>query len=262
MFKITTKTTKDTLGEALRLNYQKVLKKDKNLADMISYAGAPGNNPTRTDLVDLVKDTMKLLGDAFVAPALAPVENSVKPKKSKKSKKDTPVAETPAPVKETPSEEPISEKKTKAAKKSAKKSVGKKKSTDAVTVLEGTDANDKTVQLAKMFPETLTIDGEEYVIDHEVKTIADLANGEFEFAYYWTKRHLKQFDYFARWLGQPKSFPNDLDTAQLIYVSDDNKVAYCVSDATEAVYSIFPADLEEVDGVRVATGIEFQIYRK
>ena len=84
---------------------------------------------------------------------------------------------------------------------------------------------------------------------------------EIVFAYYWTKRHLKQFSYFGGWLGQPKSFDNDLDLATAIYVSDEKKVSYQVSMYTEAIYTILPTDFEETDGVRVAGGIEYQIYR-
>ena len=113
-----------------------------------------------------------------------------------------------------------------------------------------------------MFPDTIKVDGETYEIAHEVKTIKDLLDGEFEFAFYWTKRHLRQFPYFNGRLGQPTSFKNDLDTAQLIYVSDEGRVAYCVSDATEVPYTILPSDLEEVDGLRFVNGCEFQIYRR
>ena len=82
------------------------------------------------------------------------------------------------------------------------------------------------------------------------------------FAYYWTKRHLKQFTYFGGWVGQPKSFDNDLDLATAIYISDEKKVAYQVSNYTEAIYTIIPTDLEVADdGIRYAGGIEFQIYR-
>ena len=31
---------------------------------------------------------------------------------------------------------------------------------------------------------------------------------------------------------------------------------------TEAIYTILPTDFEEVDGLRMAGGIEYQLYRK
>ena len=233
--KITAKTTKNDLVKVLRVNYKTLEATDKNLADRVTYTVK--NKATRKDLVDIVKEVAEALGDKFVEPvAEVKAENSVK--KPAKVEKNT-EAETPA-----------EDEKPKKTKKSAKKA-------DGVTVLE-----EKAVQLVAKFPESIEVDGETYEIAHEVKTIKDLLDGDYEFAFYWSKRLLRQFPYFNRYLGQPKSFPNDLDTAQLIYVSDTGKVAYCVSDATEAPYTIFPEDLEEVEGIRFTNGLEFQIYKK
>ena len=250
--KITAKMTKGTLVNILRSNYSAVKAVNPNLAERIAYTCTSGK-ATRKDLVDITKEVMTVLGDKFKEvetpapvkaekPAEKPVkaENSVK--KAAKVEKPAEKTEVEAPAENT------AEVKTK--KKSAKKS-------DGVTVLE-----QKAVQLATKFPDTIEVDGEIYEIAHEVKTIKDLLDGEFEFAFYWTKRHLRQFPYFNCYLGQPKSFPNDLDTAQLIYVSDEGKVAYCVSDATEAPYTILPDDIEEVEGIRFSSGLEFQIYHR
>lgn len=118
-----------------------------------------------------------------------------------------------------------------------------------------------------MFPKEISVGDDTYELAEDIKTFDDLYDAlekdeDIVFAYYWTKRHLKQFDYFMGWLGQPKSFDNDLDLATAMYVSDEKKVAYQISMYTEAVYTILPTDFEEVDGVRVAGGIEYQIYRK
>lgn len=268
MFKITKATTKTDLSNALVANLPLVEKQDKTLAEQIVYAGKNPDKATRKDLVDLVKEVMQTLGNKFIVPAAAQektekpkTENLVKrpaPKKTEDTSEDDETDEDETEdTEDEVEEEPKS--KTKKSGKTAKKPDKK----GAVTALEDTN-NPKAVQLAKQFPETITVDGEKYEVAHDVKTIADLASedDEFEFAFYWTKRHLRQFPYFNDWLGHPKSFPDDLDTCQLIYVSDDSKVAYAVSDTTEAVYSIFPNDLEEVDGLRIAAGIEFQIYRK
>lgn len=242
--KISAKTTKNDLVRGLRANYKTLEATDKNLADRVTYTVK--NKPTRKDLVDIVKEVMTTLGDKFVEPA----EEAPKPEKKTAEVKAENSVKKPAKVeKNTEAETPAEEEKPKKTKKSAKKA-------DDATVLE------KAVQLAEVFPDTIEVDGETYEIAHEVKTIKDLLDGEFEFAFYWTKRHLRQFPYFNGRLGQPKSFPNDLDTAQLIYVSDEGKVAYCVSDATEAPYTILPDDMEEVDGIRFAKGCEFQIYKK
>lgn len=279
MFKITTKTKMETLKQVLRDNFTaiKAVGTDdaKTLASTIKYASDHEDKTTRKDLVDMVKETMKLLGEKFVEPMPVAAETKTETsgetqKKGKKSpaqpkaensvKKPVGKKTTKVEDSDESDEEEVAEPKTETkAKKSAKKS-GKK--SDAVSVLEGSDVNEKALLLAKKFPETLEIDGDKYTIDHEVSKVEDLADGEFEFAFYWTKRHLKQFPYFNDWLGHPKSFKDDLDTAQLIYVSDDGKVAYCVSDATEGIYTILAEDMEESDGLRFSAGIEFQIYRK
>ena len=265
--KITAKTTKDTLVKVLQTNFKAVEAMDKNVSDRIVYTVNHSKSATRKDVVDLVKEVMKLLGDKFIEPATHKAASTRSP--SVEQLLHTPaVAEKPA-KEEAPKVEEVKkpakkvEKKTPAAKaensvkKPAKVEKKSEKKSDGATVLE-----QKVVQLAETFPKEIEVDGEKYVIDHSVKSIKDLLNGEFEFAFYWTKRHLKQFPYFNCWLGQPKSFPNDLDTAQLIYVSDEGKVAYCVSDSTEVPYTILPNELEEVEGIRFCSGIEYQIYKK
>lgn len=257
MFKITAKTTKATLKDVLNANFAQVKKADETLASQIKYAGEHEDKATRKDLVDLVKEVMTTLGDAFVEPVLAetkPVaENSVK----KPAKKESDESADEAVASEEVSEKTDVAKKP---KKSAKKA-------DGVTALD--TKSEKAVQMVKQFPDTIEIDGETFKLNHDIKTMKDLLEAymndvEIEFAFYWTKRHLKQFDYFNKTFGQPKSFPNDLDTAQLVYVDDQNmKVAYCVSDSNfPAPYTVLANDLEEDDGIRYASGIEYQIYTK
>ena len=85
---------------------------------------------------------------------------------------------------------------------------------------------------------------------------------ELIFAFYWSKRHLRQFPYFNNWFGTPKEFPQDLDLSSCIYVSDEGRVAYAVSMYEEAVYMMRAEDIPEFEGVRFSNGIEYQIYRK
>lgn len=279
--KITTKTTKEQLKSFLGANAKAVKTADKDLFDQIAYADKMAKKDdskvTRKDLVDLVKSVMTLLGDKCVEPALAQekapatpqAENSVKKlakgvSKKQETKEDTSSEESGE------SEKTAEETQGAEEKKAPKKSLGGKKKPatkkEGVTDLEPTTSSDKAVQLAKMFPKTIEVGDAKYELAEDIKTLEDLYEAlnkdeEIVFAYYWTKRHLKQFDYFMGWLGQPKSFDNDLDLATAIYVSDEKKVSYQVSMYTEAVYTILPTDFEEVDGVRVAGGIEFQIYR-
>lgn len=276
--KITSKTTKQELANVLGANAKVVKEQDKNLYDQMAYTSdmmkKDEKKVTRRDLVDLVKDVMKALGDKFVEPALAQetpapavqpqAENAVKKLTKGVSKK-----QEMKPAKEEPAKDEFPEEQ--GAEKAPKKSLGKKsttkKSKEGVTDLEPATSSDKAVQLAKMFPKEISVGDDTYELAEDIKNFDDLYNAlekdeEIVFAYYWTKRHLKQFDYFMGWLGQPKSFDNDLDLATAMYVSDEKKVAYQISMYTEAVYTILPTDFDEVDGVRVAGGIEYQIYRK
>lgn len=285
--KITTKTNKETLKTFLGLNAKAVKEQDKNLFDQMMYTDKmlrkDESKVTRKDLVDLAKSVIALLGDKCVEPALAQektpatpqAENSVKKlakgvSKKQETKEETSSKESGESEKTAEETQEAPAKEEKVDKKSAKKSLGgnKKKEApkkDGVTALEGSE-NQKTVQMAKAFPKTLTVGDTTYELAEDIKTLEDLYNAlnkdeEIVFAYYWTKRHLKQFPYFGGWLGQPKSFDNDLDLATAMYVSDEKKVSYQISMYTEAVYTILPTDFEEVDGVRIAGGIEYQIYR-
>lgn len=280
--KITTKTTKEQLKSFLGANAKSVKTADKDLFDQIAYADKMAKKDdskvTRKDLVDLVKSVIALLGDKCVEPALAQekapatpqAENSVKKlakgvSKKQETKEDTSSEESGESEKTAEETQGADEK-----KEAPKKSLGGKKKPatkkEGVTVLNTDADSEKAVQLAKAFPKTLEVGDSKYELAEDIKTLDDLYEAlnkdeEIVFAYYWTKRHLKQFSYFGGWLGQPKSFDNDLDLATAIYVSDEKKVSYQVSMYTEAIYTILPTDFEETDGVRVAGGIEYQIYR-
>lgn len=278
--KVTIKTTKEELKEYLRENSSKVKDLDKNLYERLAYTSAmmqkDPKKVTRSDLAGLVKEVMSVLATPVVAetPKEEPKET---PKKSSRKTKKT--EETPA---ETHWITPVAENSTKKVgagvskkqefpnkgaepKKSnsgANKTAPKK---DGVTVLNPVNT-EKAVQLAKVFPQSLTVGDTTYEQATDIKTMDDLYESlnndeEIIFAFYWTKRHLKQFPYFSGWLGQPKSFDNDLDLASTIYVSDEKKVSYQVSMYTDAMYAILPDDLENIDGVRYSEGIEYQIYR-
>lgn len=254
--KITTKTTKEQLKKFLGVNAKAVQKEDKDLFDRLSYtsnmAKKDDSKVTRKDLVDLAKEVIALLGNRCSEPAMTPVaENSVKKLTKGGSKKQEP--------KKDSSEEVVKSEEKTTKKKSATKKSEKVESAEEVSK--------KSIQLATMFPKTLSVDGNKYELASDIKNMDELYKAyEKEevlvFAYYWTKRHLKQFAYFNDWLGHPESFENDLDLATAIHVSDEKKVAYQVSMYTEAIYTILPKDLEEEDGIRIASGIEFQIYRQ
>ena len=298
IMKITTKTTKEQLKTFLAKNALAVKETDKDLFDRLVYADkmckTDDSKVQKADLVALVKEVMKVLGDKCVepksskeektpvetpvkteetpsetteAPTEPKAENSVKKlsKKSKTSSKTSDKAtESKAEEPKTVAEEkPVEEKKV-DSKKPAKKSLSKKK--------EETPKDDSVVESSEekttpnMFPETLDVDGEEFKLAHEITSMDDLydaiSNGDrILFAFYWSRKLLKQFPYFNHMLGKPTSFKNDLDLANTIYVSDKKRIAYHTSIYTEGCYNTLPEDFEEVDGIRYAGATEFQIYK-
>lgn len=255
MFKITTKTNMETLKNALGSNYLalKAMKSNeaKVLCDSIMYASKNAAKATRNDLVELVKETMNLLGDKFVEPVAAETkksathpkaENSIKPV-AKSEKKDE---STKTVVKKTTKKSPVKE--------------------DGVTTL---DESAKVVQQrASKMPNHITYGDQRYELATDINSMDDLHRvmtesdeNEVIFAFYFPKRNIRQFGYFGNILGTPKSFKDDLDITSVIYVSDEKKVAYTVSLYTEAVYTIIPEDFNKDDGVRIAGYCEFEIYR-
>lgn len=241
------KLNKAQLTKVLNANFQLAKKADKDLADSISYTAKQykedATKVTKKDLLDLLKDVAKTLGDAFITPEVTPVAEHLKKSSSKKD--------------EAP-EETTEEVKKPAPKKSAKKS-NKKVLTSATS--------EKAVEMLVNFPEEISAGDEKYSRADDIKTMDDLykaleAGEDIVFAFWWTKRHLKQFSYY-QYVEQPKDFPDDLDLATCIYVSEERKICFNISLYTEAPYAILPEDLEaDPNGIRYTNGMEFQIYRK
>lgn len=260
--KITTKTTKEQLTSFLEESLKNLT--DSNLKDRIKYAlVAEEDKVTKKDLSDLVKEVVKSVAGEQKAkqkaePKAQPkAENSVKKPIKKKVEVPEESAESEETAEET--EAPAKEEKPKKSKLGNKKPKKEK--------VASMEASKISVQMATMFPKTFEVRGAKYELAEDIKTMDDLYDAlakdeDIVFAYYWTKRHLKQFPYFSAMLGQPKSFDLDLDLAEVIYISEEKIVSYQLSLYTEAVYTIIPDDFEEVDGIRLANGIEFQIYRK
>ena len=272
---VVNKLTKAQLTVVLNENFNAVKRVSKEIADSILYTAKAYNEDeksvTKKDLLDLVKDVMTALGDKFIlatdsmdvsVPVLA--ENSVKPSGKKLSKKSKAEPKEEEPKTEKKAEEPKGE----APKKPAKK--GGKKKESAVKVANEDEENTPAILLAETFKDEIVLsddDGEsKYQIAHDIDSMEKLMeafNNEetIVFAMYWSKRHLKQFNYFQGDFEAPTEFPMDLDISECIYVSDEGVVAYATSLYTEACYMFKPEDFEEVDGLRFAGSIEFQIYR-
>ena len=285
--KITAKTTKMELANVLGANASLVKTADKELFDRLSYASKmfkkDETKVTKKDLADLVRATIKSLGDKFIEPALAEekveesktaektkevkkAENSIKklgksksaPKTEEKTKE---VESEPSEVaEETAKEEP----KKSAPKKDTKKGDSKKKLT------KKDEAKNEAELIAEMeFPKELEVDGVKYELASDIKSMEDLYNAVNEedapaivFAFHWTRPQIKVFNYFGGQLPTPKSFPNDLDLATCIWASDSHIVAYAISMYTEANYCVLPEDFKEEDGVRYCQGIDYQLYRE
>lgn len=291
--KITAKTTKEQLVKALGVNSKAVKEADKNLYDRMVYTSnamkKDAKSVTKSDLVELVRDTIKSLGDKFIEPALAEektetkVETPVETKETKtekkasakesslkskvKSKKSKEVAEATEPeVASEQSAEETKEEAVKSAKKTgAEKPVKKTQKGEAVEVLE--ESKKQLQQRAKKFPAKIDVQGESYEVAMDITSMDKLydavnADEDILLAFYYPKRNIKQFGYFNNILGTPKSFENDLDLASVLYISEEKKVAYAISVYMEAPYTILPEDFEIVDDVRISGFNEFEIYRK
>lgn len=247
--KITRNTTVEQLKEILNANYKTVAKKDKALGESIAYAAKQMKyNPKqvkKSDLVELAKQVVALLGDSVktsVTPLKPVVENSVKGTTLKKSDKTEKTSKT---QKETQKEETQKEEPKKPVKK------------PPVPEVVG----------AESFPDTLKVGDTEYTIAHDIKTMKDLLDVfnsdedvDIVFAFYWNKSQIKQFQYGGGQFNAPKEFPDNLDLASTLHVSDECVVTYALSMYTEALYQIAPDSFEEIDGVRYNNGIEYQIY--
>lgn len=169
---------------------------------------------------------------------------------------EKPEDEAPIPVVELKPEAP---KKVKAPKK-----------VQAPKVETLPPTSTKTVPQVKLFPEKLDVPqiGEMTLASGKYKKVSQIRDAMEEgkiivLANYWTKRHIKQFDYsevFQVPLKKGYEFPNDLDLTMAIIICQNFGKMYAQSVLTEAMYSFFDGDLEEIDGVRVSNGMEFQIY--
>ena len=278
--KITAKTTKRELKDILNTNFNAVKEADSNLYERVAYtakvAKEDDSKVTKRDLVDLVKEVERVLGDKFVEPTkkeeTPKAENSTKRKlHSKKEKVETPVEEEKAPVEETPAESEEEEEKKVDTKKSAKKSSKLNKKKEEPKKDDATASQNETVQT--IFPQTLTVgkdkDTKEYRLAPEIKSMDDLYNATIDkdmdevlFAYHWTRKQLKLDPYFDGAVGKITQFENDLDLAGTLYVSEERKIAYHISLYTEGCYNTLEEDFEEFDGIRYAGNVEFQIYRR
>lgn len=266
------KTSKKGLVEYLREAEGKLTgKKNKSLADRVKYSLKKfAEDATKV----LKEDLLELALEVQTALTPAPVENAVKSVKKLSGKSEKAVASA-----EETKEDDSQTKDNKKVLKSTKTKTGKVK---AETKEEKTPdkkqekpekkilkPSEKAIVLADQFPPEIEVDGiGKLKLNTDIKDMDGLRKAiesgkNLFFAMYWSPRHLKQFvyDQIGVTTEKVKSFPNDLDISQLVYVSDAGKVAYVISVYSEVLYTILPQDLEIAeDGLRYSAGVEFHIY--
>lgn len=228
-------------------------------------------NTLRTLLPEVVKVDTNLA--ALIDKALTSKKTTVKTLEELTSKA---IALGNKPVVEN--EDKSAKKKTVRATKTPKAEKAEEES--AVKSIKTT--GDKSAPMATLFPDTITtsMEGADIELtkaaDTEYTKIEDIVNAMNEgkivvLACYWTKRHIKEFNYGALFnVDAPKSFKDDLDLLLAVVDCPNTKRLWCMSMETEAMLYFEEADLTPVEdtnpyngekyNIRVSNGMEYAIY--
>ena len=292
---ITEKTTKKGLIDYLK-SYVKTSKVvDKNLSDRINYAVTMfSKNQTKVakaDLYELAQEVMKSL-----TPAPAPVEASLKPSKkgsiTRAKKSETPAEEVEETEDEDDEEEeavaeeeaPAEKPEPKKGKKSSLKKSTKdsKKKTEVESLPPASNVGSDNLPSAKMFPAEIEHPelGKIVACTGAYTTYAEVLKALEEektlyFACYWTKRHIREYQYAASKMIKPEvvknGFPYDLDILMAVLPCETMERVFAMSRITEALFQFEGEDFKPVEDVdprsgdkfqiRVSAGMEFEIYR-
>ena len=285
--KITEKTTKMGI-----INYLKSVEvADKNLAERVAYAlkmfGKDQTKVMKSDLFDLAKEVM-----AIMTPATpAPVEASLKPKKSlgKSKKSEAPAeeveetAEAEEEAEEAPAEEVKPEPKKSGKKSSLKKSdkdSNKKTEVESIPAVSNVGAD--RLPSAKIFPAEIDHPelGKIVACTGAYTTYPEILKALEEektlyFACYWTKRQIREYQYAQTKMVDPKvvknGFPLDLDILMAVLPCETMERVYAMSRMTEALFQFEGEDFKPIEDtdprsgdkfqIRVSAGMEFEIYR-
>lgn len=284
--KITEKTTKQGFVTILK-DSLKSKSIDKNLAERINYAlGMFAKDMTKVakaDLRELAEEAIKALTPATPAP----VEASLKPKKTgiKSKKSEAPVEE----AEETPAEaeeEAPAEKPKKAGKKSlttkSKDSKKTEKKPEVESLPAASNVGTDHLPSAKIFPAEIDHPelGKIVACTGAYTTYAEVLKALEEektlyFACYWTKRQIREFQYAATKMIKPEvvknGFPYDLDILMAVLPCETMERVFAMSRITEALFQFEGEDFKYVEDVdprsgekfqiRVSAGMEFEIYR-
>ena len=285
--KITEKTTKQGLISILK-DYMQSNIVDKNLSERIKYAldmfAKDMTKVAKSDLRELAEEAVEALKALTPATATpAPVEASLKPKKSLgKSKTEAPAEEETAEETEEAEEEAPAEPAKKTGKKSSLKKSDKdsKKKTVVDTIPPASNVGADFLPSAKMFPaeidhpelgKIVACTGAYTTYEEVLKALEE--EKTLYFACYWTKRHIREYGYKEAFLvNVPKEgFPLDLDILMAVLPCETIERVFAMSRITEALYRFEGVDfkpIEDVDPrsgdkfqIRVSSGMEFEIYR-
>lgn len=187
---------------------------------------------------------------------------------------------------EPPTTQETAKPKTTKKKLSGKKSTKADNSTKSTPKVKSVNPTGKC-PMALLFPETLELDDQSPTLVRagaDQLTSAEMINeflkylfnenlsGEVYIAAFWTKKHIKQYDYSSLFrVPVPKNgFVNDLDMLRVVEYAPNVKRLFCMSEYTEAMYFFDGDEFEPVEdknpytgetySVRVSNGMEFEIY--
>lgn len=272
-------TKKDLLGKLIEASD---LKMSDNLAQRIVYtitqAGKSLRNVTIPDLKELIIEIRDEISMTKLSvPAEAATKKSGAPKKSSKKvevEEEEPEEEEDVDDDTDEDEDEVEEPPKKEKPKKALKNKSMK------TAKPKTKAS-KSLPVAKMFPSEITFDAEDgevnlVCVHDKYHTVNDVRKAledgvTLYIAAYWTKRHIKEYNYARQFElpSSPKQFPDDLDILNIVIACDSLERVFAMSTYTEALY-MFDADsfrpVEDIDEngeeftVRVTNGMEFEVY--
>ena len=286
--KITEKTTKQGFVNILK-EYLESNVVDKNLSDRIKYAldmfAKDMTKVAKSDLRELAEEAVNAL-KALTPATPAPVEASLKPKKSngKSKKSEAPaeeVEETAEETEEVAEEAPKTEKKGKKSSLTTKSKDSKKKS-EVEAIPAASNVGSDNLPSAKMFPAEIDHPelGKIVACTGAYTTYAEILKALEEektlyFACYWTKRQIREFQYAAAKMIDPKvvknGFPYDLDILMAVLPCETMERVFAMSRITEALFQFEGEDFKYIEDtdprsgdkfrIRVSAGMEFEIYR-
>ena len=252
---------------------------------------------SKQTIVDLCNEVVVHVAQSYQkeaeqTPAPAPKEASLKPKKKggiTKSKKSEEVPETAEDESAVTEDESTEEEKPvkKTGKKSSLKKSNKdsKKQAEVESIPAASNVGADFLPSAKMFPAEIdhpelgkliacTGDYTEYA--DILKALNDEESPKtLYFAAYWTKRHIKEYQYANVKMVNPKTvkngFPLDLDILMAVLPCETMERVYAMSRYTEALFQFEGEDFQYVEDtdprggdkfrIRVSAGMEFEIYR-